>query len=61
MVVNGRTGLLSNAPIEISGAGLARRAACVYEKYEDVGNRFRVDFQGIENWAAEFVVSMTWQ
>ena len=45
MVVNGRTGLLSNAAIEISGAGPAGhaasiaivhagRAACVYEMYE---------------------------
>lgn len=54
----------SNVPIEVSGAGpaglaaaisivQAGRAACVYEKCEDVGQRFHGDYQGLENWTTE--------
>ncbi len=54
----------SRPAIEISGAGPAGlaaalavagagRAACVYERREDVGKRFHGDFQGLENWTTD--------
>ncbi len=56
--------LSPGSAIEISGAGpaglaaalaIARagRAACVYERREDVGKRFHGDFQGLENWTTD--------
>ncbi|VAW72461.1 hypothetical protein MNBD_GAMMA13-171 [hydrothermal vent metagenome] len=53
--------------IEISGAGPAGlaaalavvktgRAACVYERRDDVGKRFHGDFQGLENWTTDIDV-----
>lgn len=56
--------LSSRSAIEISGAGPAGlaaalavahagRVACVYERHEEVGNRFHGDFQGLENWTTD--------